>query len=70
MTGNSWDTRRPNEGDYWCHGLLTADLLEAVTHASKMARELGEEVLVQRYSDVNPNGLMPVMDVVAIVRKP
>jgi hypothetical protein len=60
--------REPNEGDYWCKGLLTSDFLEAVTHAVEYSQKCQEAVTVSRYVQV---GLWaPTMQEVAVIRKP
>lgn len=49
-------------------GLLTDDFLAAVSHAARVARERNEEVTVLRYKSLQ--GSMPLMEEVAVVRKP
>jgi len=60
--------KEPNNGDYWCWGLLTSDLAEAMTHGAKVAAEEGCPVQVSQYLDVNPCGVMPVTEVVATIK--
>lgn len=60
--------RRAKVGDYWCMGLLTDDLLEAVQHAHKWALEHDEEVVVSRYKEIWHSH--PLMEDAAVIRKP
>lgn len=60
--------RQPRVGDYWCMGLLTDDLLEAVQHAHRWALEHDEEVAVSRYKEIWFHA--PLMEDAAVIRKP
>jgi hypothetical protein len=59
----------PNVGDFWCEGLATSDLFEAVSHAFKQAQAQGRDITVLKYLDLNRSGMMPVTTPVAVIRK-